>query len=167
MGRRVLSFGLAVVAVLSSLACAGCVAWAVRSYYVVDRMDFVRRDGSGVMLVPKQGRLSIILTGNPGTDPGFTYIRGRVDVLRGTDYGRRILGFGGGRTPGKAVFVTAPFWFLAVVFAAPPVLVVRRAMRRRRMMPGKCRRCGYDLRATPEQCPECGEVQVQAHAPVS
>jgi hypothetical protein len=48
-----------------------------------------------------------------------------------------------------------PYWLAAVVTA---VLPVARAARRlwRTPLPGHCRRCGYDLRATPGRCPECG-----------
>jgi hypothetical protein len=48
-------------------------------------------------------------------------------------------------------------WPLAVLTAVLPALRAWRAVKRRRATgPGKCRRCGYDLRATPDRCPECG-----------
>lgn len=56
------------------------------------------------------------------------------------------------------VFVV-PDWFLVLLFAIPPTRwVVRRIRSKRRSAAQQCRSCGYDLRATPERCPECGAV---------
>ena len=54
----------------------------------------------------------------------------------------------------------APYWFLAALAGVAPALRARRALRRRRervrRSKGLCASCGYDLRATPGCCPECG-----------
>ena len=57
--------------------------------------------------------------------------------------------------------VALPHWFLVAVAAVPPAIWlgrVRRARRtRHRQVNRLCPSCGYDLRATPDRCPECGE----------
>jgi hypothetical protein len=47
----------------------------------------------------------------------------------------------------------------------PPLLWARGRLRRRRWRKqGRCRHCGYDLRGSPERCPECGKPGADAAA---
>jgi hypothetical protein len=59
------------------------------------------------------------------------------------------------------VFI-APQWTLIVLTGLPPmawIIYNRRYLRGRwRAVRGLCEMCGYDLRATPDRCPECGTV---------
>jgi hypothetical protein len=52
-----------------------------------------------------------------------------------------------------------PIWFIAGVFAIFPAVWV---FSRRRPIAGFCPVCGYDLRATPDRCPECGKAVERA-----
>jgi hypothetical protein len=55
-----------------------------------------------------------------------------------------------------------PHWFAALVTAILPAIVLVRWRRdRRRVAEGRCETCGYDLRATPDRCPECGTLTPQ------
>jgi hypothetical protein len=56
----------------------------------------------------------------------------------------------------------APYWIIVSVFALPPTLWLFRLRRHRLLMKrGICRTCGYDLRATPDRCPECGTIPLK------
>jgi hypothetical protein len=69
------------------------------------------------------------------------------------------LGFGYREEPyGGTKCATVPHWSVALTSVVLPAWWIRSFYRRRRAQRlGHCSRCGYDLRATPERCPECGE----------
>jgi|SRR5579872_216280 len=70
-----------------------------------------------------------------------------------------------GFTPFKhwqSILIDFPIWCLALVLGTPPIIWVVQARRvHRKRIEGECLSCGYDLRATPGRCPECGTMPVQ------
>jgi hypothetical protein len=62
--------------------------------------------------------------------------------------------------PDFGINLIVPHWFLIPLLLAGS-LICWRASRYRQVPHRFCRRCGYDLRATPDRCPECGTPVAQ------
>ncbi|HEY8667490.1 MAG TPA: hypothetical protein VIL86_12545 [Tepidisphaeraceae bacterium] len=103
---------------------------------------------------------------------GFTYSSGdpKYPMVpdRKPNNVARWLGFGAAQwaysksftfTITKGAGITLPLWFPGLLFAIlPAIWLRRRRIERKRNRVGFCKTCGYDLRATPLRCPECGTI---------
>jgi hypothetical protein len=58
-----------------------------------------------------------------------------------------------------AVEFSLPFWLLSAGSGLTGLMIWR--SRAREQSVGRCRSCGYDLRATPDRCPECGTIPIK------
>jgi len=62
----------------------------------------------------------------------------------------------------RAIQISCPFWLALLLFAALPIVWCHKRWQgirvRNRRRSGQCLQCGYDLRATPKRCPECGMI---------
>ena len=108
------------------------------------------------------------------TDDGFVFARLPMRISEFVTTGRppayarqSALGFGVVRSQfwdGEIGWsLILPYWFAVMATAILParssVLAAKLLRRRRRLAGGLCPGCGYDLRATPATCPECGQAR--------
>jgi len=103
----------------------------------------------------------------PPEYPNFKVGVGDTPVWGGFKYGRFAHFRNGPRRPSdSAVQVVVPLWAVLPALVVPPAIWVLRG-RRTRFLPGRCQACGYDLRATPECCPECGMIPQISDKPIA
>jgi hypothetical protein len=60
--------------------------------------------------------------------------------------------------------IICPTWAVIAVLLLPMGLWAGIGWRQRRVKAGYCANCGYDLRASPERCPECGRGRFQGES---
>ncbi|HTL28000.1 MAG TPA: hypothetical protein VL282_02215 [Tepidisphaeraceae bacterium] len=97
-----------------------------------------------------------------GYRPGWRHVEvsatgwPRTYQLLGWIYWNYVGGMSSKGIPTHAVGVGVPYWFIALALLVPPWRAWRLMRRTKRAREGYCYTCGYDLRASPEKCPECG-----------
>jgi hypothetical protein len=154
---------------LSLVLCTLAVVLWVRGYWYYDSIVHAAQGQSTHILFSGNGRVGYSLIGNPthsefgvrsarltprmtrGETSGWTDFR----VWRGPPSVTNPAGQPLPLQPSWGVYV--PRWFTVFATAILPALWwIRHRRTRRQRLAGLCRVCGYDLRGTPDRCPECG-----------
>ena len=175
--RRLLRILLNAATVLSVVLCVAAMAAWVRSYQARDYIywSWARPRTQLAIVTYRGGWLASIYTPVVGAlknlllHPGAgwrQFAPGSYDdvvgVSEGIFFNRLGFALDHRQTPAYAVReIACPDWFIMLLTAMLPTVRLagwRRRARRLRMRTGLCRHCGYDCRATPERCPECGAV---------
>ena len=165
MKRRLFNLASAV----SLLLCATTVAAWLDSHFYTHAI-WCSRPTWSVGVLSKQGGFIVHSTGRIAR-PGWIRLRKRTDNSRWPLHYEELFdhhAFGFGYAAGKPTSAgpshgfAVPYWLPAGLFA----MTAWRAWRRGRYSAtGVCPICRYDLRATPDRCPECGTVTKQFRKP--
>ena len=170
MTRRLLNL----LTALSLLLCVAVTALCVRSFWVEDRYAFGTFGPHGKWFVASRlGRLTAgaqpwnAETGwearsvdNPYFgDPIVRWAVPGLGVVRAPYHYQDHHYPGPRRPPALAQMIVAHDLLLLLVTATlPGAWLARRVRSRRCRSLGLCPACRYDLRATPDRCPECGTI---------
>jgi hypothetical protein len=162
--RRVARRVFTLCSAASLLICVAVCALWVRGHFVVARID-VRptRSERYLAIESVRGETELFSTCVPREVPPFVRYRAVESLAEYDDEGHSRpdgLGFSFKAAHGPrgwAYFVFFPTAVPAIVFALLPCIwLYGRATCGRRWAAGSCIKCGYDLRASPDRCPECG-----------
>jgi hypothetical protein len=184
--RRLPSILLHTLTALSLLLFLASGALWLRSYFVRDLVSFGRPGENCHVAQSILGRVHLLSNLDGGCSGGYDYrddplAKGAIwnggmsgypvtpqwhfgfIVQQYTRYHMDFVMSGGFTTSHRLIVV--PYWFPTALFAVAPAIWFRRTRRGlHRKMAGHCPKCGYDLRATPDRCPECGNIVAKAGA---
>ncbi|MEA2735244.1 MAG: hypothetical protein QOE14_1695 [Humisphaera sp.] len=157
-----------VAAAVSLVLCAATLAWWVRSCWVSETIGRVG-EVNVVVLDSVSGTLCLGVTRadpeneEPGPRPYYVWHTAPARTSSpGIVSGGTLVRFGARVRMSGFGWVVVPHWVL-VLTTLPGACLSLGRMRRSilakvRRNYGHCPACGYDLRATPDRCPECGAV---------
>ena len=149
------------LSVLSLLLCLATLGLWGRSYFRADHVSYTGAARPGqerCVAVSARGRFHAArVTYFVYQPPGWKWASAPDRAITIEDPSGPLAGIGISLHPRS---VTCPYAlpaFTLAILSTPWVHTrIRHAIQRRRVRAGHCPTCGYDLRATPERCPECG-----------
>jgi hypothetical protein len=189
--RRIGRYILNALTVLSLVLCVATVALWIRGYVISDEfyrgayedigdrtywtqdIVFVGRGGVGVMRGAQglsagfRGLGHSFHTTYPAAYPNFninSVAPGSESAWAGFRYAKVSVPDPRRSRPKAYLWeLVVPLWPVVALTALLPAFRVWR-WHRRRFAAGRCQKCGYDLRATPDRCPECGTIPTKVKA---